>query len=122
MAINNTNKSVLKGEFLESAWPWVTSSTVSAAKEHLFYNVTSFVAVKNAGVSGSLHMAFTATGFGTSNFYTIAAGETVSLPFALTSLNISGTAAQPYQILAGITSQSSSLLNPVSLANGYLNV
>lgn len=121
MGINN-KKQLMTNEFLNSPFPQVTSSLASAIKTHNFDKVTSFITVKNTGVSGSLSVAFTSTGFASNNYFPVSAGETLSLPFSLKSLFVSGAAQQPYSIIVGVTQVTSSFIEDVSLANGFTNI
>jgi hypothetical protein len=106
-------------EFNVSAWPWMTSSNVSAVKEHAFPQVASFCAVKNTGASGSLYFSFTSTGFASYNYFVLSAGETITLPHSITKLYVSGTAAQPYSVCAGLTDMDASLWPTISTSTGF---
>lgn len=121
MGVNNI-KQLIVNEFLQSATPWVTSSLASATKQHDFYNITSFVNIQNTGLSGSLTFAFTSTGFSTSNFCTLSAGSSITLPYAIKTIFVSGAAAQPYQIQAGLTFTTGSMMDDLNSTNGFTNI
>lgn len=121
MGVNNI-KQLMVSEFTVSATPWVTSSLASATKQHDFYNLTSFVTIQNTGLSGTLYYAFTSAGLTTSNYWTLAAGVSTQLPLAIKTIFVSGTNAQPYQILAGLTATTGSMFDDLNSTNGFTNI
>lgn len=89
-------------EYQISSLPWLTSSTVSAIKEHRFPKATSFILLKNTS-SGSMDFAFTYNGFASNNKMTLETSESISIDVRTTQFFISGAYAQEYSLYAGLT-------------------
>ena len=126
----NNRKQLATDEFIVSAYPWVTSSTASGIVSHTFTDsrisgdtgwVTSFITIKNAGTTGSISYAFTQLGFSSNNYFPLSAGETISLPFSIKAIWISGS-GQAYSIQAGITEIKASLFPTLSSSNAFPGV
>ena len=124
----NNDKQVSAGQFIVSSWPWVTSSVANGIVSQSWTDariannatwLSSFVTVK--AVSGSLAYAFTANGFKTSNYYPMSSGETISLPFSLKGIWISGSNSQ-YSIQAGLTHLNAAVFPDITQSNGFSGV
>lgn len=105
-------------EYQVSGVPWVTSSVASGVKRHRFSTldeppgvqaatlrwdrVTKWIIVKNRS-TGSMDVSFTLNGFASSNYFTLDQGESFSGDLRVTEIWVSGSAAQPYVIVAGLT-------------------
>ena len=116
-------------EFIVAGVPWVTSSLASAVKYHPFQDASGnnlfsqWVQVRNTGLSGSLTVAFTSTGFSTNNFFTLTAGQSFEKPLMVYQVYVSGSANQPYSVIAGLTSiNSTQIPNYLSSSANYINV
>lgn len=92
-----------------SGIPYVVSSNASSLKGHYFTSFdgiernTNFLSITNTGTSGSLFVSFVSGGFSTGKYFTLSAQETFSKKLSLSKVFISGVAAQPYEIVAGLT-------------------
>lgn len=95
-------------EYLASSIPFLTSSaylSASSVVEISFPYVASFVNVYNSSPTGSLAVAFSAPGIGTSAHFDVTAGSTELFNVRCTSvfLGASTGAPQSYSLNAGLT-------------------
>jgi hypothetical protein len=94
-------------EYMASALPFVTSSTISAAQTYMigFPNDTKFISVKNNSTgSEQLRVGFTANGVAGSNYLPLLAGESFSADYRLTAVFLYGGAGTvSFTVAAGLT-------------------
>lgn len=128
-AQNSKRDSRFTTEFIVAGVPWVTSSLASGIKYHPFLDgsgnnkFAQWCQIKNTGLSGSLAVAFTSTGFSTNNYFTLSAGQSYDKPLMIGWVYVSGSAQQPYSIVAGLTDiNTSQIPNYLSSSANYLNV
>jgi hypothetical protein len=93
----------LLAEYQISGVPWLSSSTIPAGNIRRvdFDRVTQFITVRN-DATGTMRLAFTQAGL-TSNYWQLAANESVSERFRCTVLFLSGAVGAAYSIRAGMT-------------------
>lgn len=120
-------------EYLVSAIPWVTSSVASGIVRIDFKDdrlpvgvgeknyISKWVMVNNTS-SGSLKIAFTQNGFSTFNSFTLGTGLTFSADLRLSNIFISGSAEQPFELVAGLTGILSNHVSKITGSNGYPGV
>jgi hypothetical protein len=126
--MKNPNLAIFSAnDFIVSAAPYVTASTLSSATSFTFSNGTdsylsSFVTVKNTSVSSSIRVGFTSAGIVGSNFFTVSAGTSYTAPWALKTIFLSGAAATPFELIAGLARVRADTISDISSSNGYLGV
>lgn len=110
MALNNPTPGPSVQEFLVSAIPYVTSSTVAngVVKVHDFNYITSFFTIKNTSAQG-LAVGFTQLGVQGTNRIVLGQNESFSGDFRVKSIFLlgAGSSASSYELVAGLTSVSS---------------
>lgn len=106
MSLNNPTPGLSVQEFLVSAIPYVTSSTVASGsvKVHDFSLITSFFTVKNTGPA-ALAVGFTELGVLGSNRVVLAMSESFGGHFRVKSLFLLGmeSSSSSYELVAGLT-------------------
>lgn len=89
-------------EYQVSSMPWLTSSTITGIKLHRFPWVTQYFILKNDGAA-RICVYFTETGLTTNNYFPVDTSGSLSLSTRVSELYLSGSAANPYSLFAGLT-------------------
>jgi hypothetical protein len=103
-------------DFIVSAVPWVTASTINGIVQHRFQDVTlsgsagekifmsRWISVANVATgSATVRVAFTQRGFSTNNYFTLKEDQTFFGELRITELWISGSGNIPYELIVGLT-------------------
>lgn len=119
MPLNNPKSGYnLVGEFQISAAPWVTSSTITGVKVYTFDRVTSWILVKNTGGT-TMHVGFTSSGTIGSNYFSLGTNDSFTGDLRLTEVWLSGSAANTFTLMAGLTNISSIGIPTITGSNGF---
>lgn len=90
-------------EYLVSAIPWVTASTVTGVRRFDFPHVTAFYTVKNESTA-TIKVGYTERGVTTSNnYFTLDAAESYTGYHRVKSLFISGSGGASIELVVGLT-------------------
>jgi len=106
MTVNNRDSQGITGEFINSAYPYVTSSNFpdGPAVEHDRGFKISFLEITNKGSSGTLFLGFTQAGVEGSQKISMKPDETRILPLMADSVWVSASVNNlAYELVLGVT-------------------
>ncbi len=116
MSLNNVSSSPGSyAEYMVSAVPWLTASTVQASTtiRQSFDYVASTISVRNkmTGSSDQLAVGFTSSGVAGSNRIVLAGGESFSADFRFKDVYLRGLGAADisYELIIGLTTISATM-------------
>jgi hypothetical protein len=102
-------KAAYTAEQIISGIPYVINSTAYTSQSHYFMDGdgierdSQWVSVTNTGLTGTLGVSFTPTGFSTGQYFTLRGQETFHEPLLISKIYISGASGQPYNLTVGLT-------------------
>lgn len=93
-------------EFMVSGLPWITSSLVAngTISQFDFDYYSKFIVVKNNTAGTVARVGVTRLGLGTSNYFELIGGESISLDWRICQLHVSASTGSPtVSVIAGLT-------------------
>jgi hypothetical protein len=106
-------------EYMLSAIPWVTSSTVNGVQRYDFPQVTKSLVLKHNG-GANIKVAFTRAGL-TTNYFEMSPGEAYADDLRVTRLFVSGSSSS-VSVIAGLTTIDSRGILILTASNGIEGV